>query len=112
MIAPGATFNATQQVSVTAGSGTIPALINQGVGFMANRSIAIDTDAPAGNRFDAGILVSPAGALYGTVTPNATDVIVNGLRVTLAGALVYESAAAVLVVNGNGITANGRLAVV
>jgi hypothetical protein len=112
MLAPGATFNATQQVTVTAGAGTIPALINQGIGFMANGSIAIDTDAPAGARYDAGILVSPAGALYGTVTPNATDVVVNGLLVTQTGALVYEVAAAALVVNGNGITANGRLAVV
>lgn len=79
---------------------------------MTNGSVAIDTDAPAGNNYGAGFKLSATGAIYGTVTSDPSDVIVNGLRITQTGAVVYESAATTLVVNGNPLTANGRLAVI
>lgn len=102
----------SDRVTVTAGLGTVPAVISGGYGFMANGSLAIDTDVPAGNNYDAGIRMSAAGAVYGTITSDPSDVIVNGLRITQTGAVVYESAATTLVVNGNPLTANGRLAVI
>lgn len=110
-IAPGMSFSAAGRINVTAGAATAPAVISNGVGFMADGTLAIDTDAPAGNRYDAGFRLSSAGAIYGTTSPNADDVLLGGLRITQTGAVVYEAAASVLVVNGNPITANGRLAV-
>jgi hypothetical protein len=108
-IAPGMSFTA-DRINVTAGAATAPNNISNGVGFMSNGNLAIDTDAPAGNRYDAGFRLSALGAIYGTTTPNADDVLLGGLRITQVGAVVYEAAAMTIVVNGNPITANGRLA--
>lgn len=111
MIAPGLTISGGR-ISVTAGAATAPALINQGYGFMANGSLAIDTDAAAGANYGAGFRLSAAGAIYGTTSTAGTDTVNQGLLMSITGQVIYESAAATLVVNGNPITANGRLAVI
>jgi hypothetical protein len=111
MLAPGITL-VGDRVPVTAGPGTIPDFYSSGVGFMNNGSLAIDTNAASGNAADQGYAQSPAGALYGTTSLNASDVYVRGLRVSAAGAIVYESAAAASFVNGDPLTAAGVLAVV
>jgi hypothetical protein len=112
MLAPGISFNGTQ-VMVTAGAATTAAVINGGYGFMANGSLALDTDAPAGNSYAGfGIRLNTTGALYATLTSDPSDVICGGLRVTQTGALVYEVAAATHIEQGNPMTANDRFAVV
>jgi hypothetical protein len=113
MLAPGAILSATGNLPITAGAGQVPNYINQGVGFMNNGSVAIDTNVPAAAAtFNGGIAQSAAGALHGTVAPAGTDGTIAGIRVSALGQVVYEAAAAVLFSSGNGITSNGRLATV
>ena len=108
-VAPGMTFNGSGQVNATTGAGTVPNFINQGVGFMANGNLALDTAAPAGTLFDNGIAQSAAGAFYATVTPAGTDVFAAGVRVSTLGQIVVEVAVPTSFSNGNPVTANGRL---
>ena len=100
------------RVLITAGAGVVPDYFDQGVGFMSDGSLAIDTDAPAGDVYRAGIRQSADGAIYGTVTPTPDDVWIAGIRVTPAGQIVYEDAAATSYNNGNPVTANGRFATI
>lgn len=111
MIAPGMKFGAGGRIAATIGVGTVADFINQGVGFMNGGNLAIDTGAPAGSVNDEGIAQNASGAFYGTVTPNATDTWIAGVRVSAAGALIIESADAATFSNGNGITAAGNLSV-
>lgn len=110
MLAPGSVFDGAGSVNITAGPGTIPALINEGVGFMADGSIAVDTDAPVGSLYFQGIRQSAAGAFYGTTVTDPSDVYISGLRVSVLGQLVYEVAAPAAFNNGNPISAAGNLA--
>lgn len=111
MLAPGMSF-ASSRVNTTIGSGTAANFINQGIGFMSNGDLAIDTDAPAGTNFKGGIRLNSTGAIYGTTTAAAGDVWVEGIRVSSLGQVVYEAAAATFFNNGNPFTSNGRLAVI
>lgn len=111
MLAPGMVFNGAGSVDITAGAATTPAFFNQGVGFMADGSLAVDTDAPAGDIWDGGIRQSAAGAFYGTVTPDPTDVFLRGgVRVSAIGQLVFEAAAPAAFNNGNPVAASGLFA--
>lgn len=110
MLAPGSVFS-SGRVDITAGAGQTPDYFNQGVGFMDDGSLAIDTNAPAGSIFRAGIRQSAAGAFYGTTSVNGTDVWVGGIRVSASGQIVYESAAPTSFQNGNPVTSNGRFAI-
>lgn len=109
MLAPGMTIT-NGQVSVTAGAATEPDFFNQGVGFMSDGSLAINTDPPSGDIYRNGIRQSTAGAFYGTTSEDPSDEFVGGLRISAAGQLVYEAAAAASYINGNPLTANGRFA--
>lgn len=111
MLAPGMTINSNGRVEATIGAGTTPNFFNQGVGFMANGELAIDTAAPSGSVYRAGIRQSAAGAFYGTTSTAGTDIYVGGLRVSAAGQLVYEVANGTQYVNGNPLTSNARFAV-
>lgn len=112
MLVPGMVFSGAGSVDITAGAATTPAFFNEGVGFMADRSLAVDTDAPAGNIWRAGMRQSAAGALYGTVTSDPTDVFLEGgIRVSAIGQLIYEAAAAAAFNNGNPVAASGLFAV-
>lgn len=110
MLAPGMSFSSSR-VNTTIGAGTAADFINQGVGFMNNGDLAIDTDTPTGTNWKAGIRLNSTGAIYGTTSTAGTDVFVEGLRVSEDGAVVYESAATSFFNNGNPYTSNGRLAV-
>ncbi len=111
MLAPGMTISAGNSVNATIGAATAPTFFNQGVGFMANGDIAIDTDAPSGSIYRNGIRQSALGAFYGTTSTAGSDVWIGGLRVSAAGQLVYEVADGTQTVNGNPLTANGVFAV-
>ncbi len=111
MLAPGVTINSNGRIEATIGAATNPSFFNEGVGFMANGELAIDTDAPAGDIYRAGIRQSALGAFYGTTSTAGTDIWIGGLRVSVSGQLVYEVANGVDYVNGNPLTSNGRLAV-
>jgi hypothetical protein len=111
MLAPGATLSAAGRLFATIGAGTAPAFFNQGIGFMANGSVAFDTNAPTGNIVNDGWSVSPAGALYATLVQLGTDIYISGLRTSILGQIVIESNDAVTFNNGNGITAAGNLSV-
>lgn len=111
MIAPGMTINSNGRIECTIGAGTTPNFFNQGVGFMTNGELAIDTNAPSGSNYRNGIRQSSAGAFYGTTSTAGTDIWIGGLRVSASGQLVYEVANGTQYVNGNPLTANGRLAV-
>lgn len=111
MLAPGMTINSNGRVESTIGAGTAPDFFNQGIGFMTNGELAIDTNAPAGSVYRNGIRQSAAGALYGTTSTAGSDVWIGGLRVSVDGQLVYEAANAASYVNGNPLTSNGVFAV-
>lgn len=111
MLAPGMTIDASGSVNATIGAATDPDFFNEGVGFMTNGDLAIDTDSPTGSIYRAGIRQSALGAFYGTTSTAGTDVYIGGLRVSAAGQLVYEVANGTQYVNGNPLTANARFAV-
>lgn len=111
MLAPGMLFVGTQ-VDVTIGAAQAPNFINEGIGFMNDGSLAIDSDAPAGEFYKAGLRLNAAGAIYGTTVAAAGDVWNEGVRMSSLGQLVYEVAAAVAFNNGNPLTAAGLFAVV
>lgn len=111
MLTPGLLFS-SGRVAITAGAAQVPDYLNQGVGFMNNGTLAIDTDAPTGSAYVCGVRLSAAGAVYGTTTAGGSDVWVGGLRVSPTGQLVYESAAATGYNNGNPLTSNGRFATI
>ncbi len=77
---------------------------------MNDGSLAVDTDAPSGDFWRAGIRQSAAGAFYGTTTAAGTDNWVGGIRVSNIGQIVFEAAAAVNFQNGDPATSNGRFA--
>lgn len=105
MLAPGATFT-NGKLKVSGGSAKVPDFINQGVGFMNDGSVAIDTDSPTGSRYRAGIRQNASGAFFATATTSGTDIYIGGIRVSTAGALVYENDGTVLgYSNGNPYTA-------
>lgn len=109
MIAPGMRFSAAGRVEATIGAAITPNFFNEGVGFMSNGDIAVDTDAPAGNVYRAGVRQSSAGAFYGTTSTAATDVYVGGMRISNLGQIVYEVADPTFFCNGNPFTAAGVL---
>lgn len=108
-IAPGLTIS-SGRVSITAGAGQVPNFISQGVGFMNNGSLALDTNAVAGNVQDNGFAMNASGALYGTLSTAGTDDYQAGARRSAAGAVVYVVGAATQYGNGNPQGANGELA--
>jgi hypothetical protein len=112
MIVPGELFTGTQ-ITVTRGLGTTATQILQGFGFMNDGSLALDTTAvpatPAS--ITKGVAQNASGAAYSTTAQNASDSWIEGVRVSAAGALVVEVAAAAGFSNGNPITAGGNLAV-
>lgn len=111
MLAPGMTVNASGRISVTMGAGTVPAFFNEGWGFMANGSLALDTDAPTGDVWQRGFRKSPAGALYANTVTAGSDVYIDGLRVSTGGRLRVEAANGASYVNGTPLTAAGLVAV-
>ena len=112
MLVPGLLFTGTQ-VTVTRGLGTTADVILQGFGFKNDGSLALDTTAvpnpPAS--ITKGVAQNASGAAYSDTVQNATDSWVEGVRVSAAGALIVEVAAAANFSSGNPITANGNLAV-
>jgi len=110
MLVPGVVFT-SGRVDITTGAGQTPDFFNQGFGFMNDGSLAVDTDAAAGSNYTKGIRQSAAGAIYGTTSTNATDVWLEGIRISSTGVLVYESAAATSYSSRNPITAAGNFAV-
>jgi hypothetical protein len=54
VLAPGMQISG-QAVFATVGAGTTPSFINQSIGFMADGSLALDTNAPAGSFYKAGL---------------------------------------------------------
>ena len=112
MLVPGVIIN-SGRILVAAGAGQTPNFLNQGVGFMTNGPVAIDTNAPAGNAYLAGIRRSAAGAIYGTTALDSSgpDVFLHGLRLSRVGVLVCADSAPNNYQNGNPQTANGALAV-
>lgn len=112
MLALGMTINSNGRVTATIGAATDPDFFNEGVGFMSNGELAIDTDAPSGSIYREGIRQSALGAFYGTTSTAGTDVWIGGLRVSVDGVLVYELANGTQYVNGNPLTANGVFAAI
>lgn len=111
MLAPGMTFSAAGRVETTIGAATAADFINEGVGFMNNGDLAIDTDAPTGNNWKGGVRINSSGAIYGTTATAGSDVWVEGIRVSADGQLIYEAANPTSFNNGNPVTANGLFAV-
>lgn len=113
MLAPGAVLSATGRLFATIGANTLPDFFNEGVGFMNNGSVAMDSNVANSPSYAGGVSRNLAGALFVTTTTDPTDVYVNGLRVSVIdnGAIIIESADATSFSNGNGITAAGSLSV-
>lgn len=111
MLTPGLLFS-SGRVDVTAGAAQTPDFISGGFGFMNDGSLAVDTDAAAGSSYVKGLRMNASGAVYGTTSANSDDLHLEGVRISTAGAIVYESAAADHYASGNPVTANGRFAVI
>jgi hypothetical protein len=109
VIFPGAVLKADGTVDITASSGQVADFINEGIGFMNDGSVAIDTGAPAGNNWKAGFRLNASGAIYGTVTTTGL-LYIEGVRISDLGALVYAVALPQDYVNGNPIRTTGVLA--
>lgn len=112
MLAPGSVLSAAGRLFATIGANTLPDFFNEGVGYMNNGSVAMDSAANS-PVYAGGLAYNLAGALLVTLTQDVSDTFVNGLRISgiSNGALVVESADAVSFSNGNGITAAGNLSV-
>lgn len=112
MLAPNGTFTAAGRFNAVASAGPTPSVFVGGLGFDTGVNLLIDTNAVAANtNRDQGIAQSAAGAIYGSTTVTATDVIVNGMRVSTTGALIYVQANPTQIVNGNPFDANGALCI-
>jgi|SRR5882724_5957987 len=113
MLAPGAVLGANGRLFATIGANTLPDFFNEGIGFMNNGSVAMDTNTNNTFRYSGGFAINLAGALFVTITSDPSDIYINGLRISIIdnGALVVESANAASFSNGNGITAAGNLSV-
>lgn len=111
MLAPGAVISPAGRLFATIGAATLPDFFNEGIGYMNNGSVAMDSNVPVSTRFAGGFGYNLAGALFVTTVPSGTDVWVSGLRVSTLGQIIVESADAVSFSNGNGITAAGNLSV-
>lgn len=112
MLVPGLTFT-SGRVEITAGAGIVPNFFNQGLGFMNDGSLAVDTDVPTGSVYRAGFRISPNGAIYGVdeaaSTPSHS---IQGLLVEASGRLIYDSVMAIDVyTSGNPVDTDGVLAV-
>lgn len=110
MLAPGMTITSGQIVT-TAGAGQVPDFYNQGVGFMNDGSLALDTDTPDGTTYRNGIRQNADGAFYVTTDTDPSDVWIGGLRVSAIGQLVGEVGVATGYSNGNPVATGGGLAV-
>jgi len=111
MLAPGGTFS-SGRLDITASAGNVPAVFSNGFGWESDGSLCVDTNAVSGSIWNGGFRMTAAGAVFGTTSVAGSDVWIGGVRVSTGGAVVYEVAAQSTFDNGNGITANGRLAVV
>ncbi len=97
---------------ITASSGpTATAWFQGGFGKGASDVLLVDTAAPSGALWIDGFRVNATGCIFGTTSTASDDIWVAGLRCSKEGAVVYEVAAVTQWVNGNPITANGRLSV-
>ena len=114
MLSPGTVLdNATGRLRVL--NGAPPTAVGRmpgGFAYGANDRLCIHTGAPAGNNYIKGIRTTTDGIIYGTTTTDVADQFVAGVRVATSGALVYQSAPAIDVVNGDPIRGNGALAVI
>jgi hypothetical protein len=114
MLCPGMVFGAGSRIAATIGLGTAASQILQGVGFMANGNLALDTtaSAPSPTSFTKGIAQNASGAFFAIVaTQLPTDTFVEGIRVSILGQIVIESADAAGFASGNPITAAGNFSV-
>ncbi len=111
MLAPGIALSSGRYDITASAAPTATAWFQGGFGKGANDVLLVDTNAPAGSLWIKGFRVNATGCIYGTTSTAGTDIWVSGLRCSSAGAIVYEVAAAVAAVNGDPVTANGRLAV-
>lgn len=98
------------RVLITVGAAIASQMYSQGIGFLNNGRLPIDSAAPAGNIWNAGMRLNSSGCPYGTTAVNATDVYLGGLRFTTQGQLVYADAASTGFSNGTPITATGAMA--
>lgn len=78
---------------------------------MNNGNLALDTNAPSGTVGNSGFSQNASGSIFATTVPSATDVYIAGVRVSVLGQLIVESADAATFSNGNPITAGGNFAV-
>ena len=111
MIVPGLTFGAGGRCAATIGLGTTADFLNQGFGFKTGGNLALDTNAPSGAVGNSGFAQNASGAVFATVTQLGTDIWNDGVRTSILGQLVIESADAVTFANGNPTTAAGNFAV-
>lgn len=105
-------FGAGGRIAATISIGQAANFISQGFGFMNNGNLALDTTVvPAPVSFTKGIAQNATGAAFAVVGQLATDVFVEGIRVSVLGQIVIESADAATFANGNPVTAAGNFAV-
>lgn len=113
MLIPGMVFGAGGRIAATIGLAQVADQILQGFGFMNNGNLALDTAVvPAPVSFTKGIAQNASGAAFAIIaTQAATDTFVEGIRVSVLGQIVIESADAAGFASGNPITAAGNFAV-
>jgi len=107
MLFPGVVFTSDRVTAEVAG---VITHIHGGFAFTALSEIVLDT-ANDPQVFIKGLGCRNTGAVCATTTTAGTDVFIEGVRVTAAGKLVIEDAAADHTTPGNPCTATGALAV-
>jgi hypothetical protein len=81
------------------------------VGYDSDGHVVGALEPVADAVYNGGLAYTAYAAVFVTTTTDASDVYVQGVRVTVEGAVVIEDAVPVRFVNGNPVTATGALAV-
>ncbi len=107
MLFPGVVFTSDRVTAEVAG---VIDHITGGFAFTALSEVVLEVVA-APQVFIKGIGCRNTGAVCATTTTDVSDVYIEGVRVTTAGALVYADAAPDHTTSGNPCTSTGALAV-
>lgn len=109
MIVPGCLYNSTGRLDISSAAGIVPNYFHGGFGFMTDGTLAMDSNAPAGNFYTAGFRQSANGAIY-HVSGAGTSYNAGGYRMTATDQLCTIGSAPDVFSNLDGfIAASGRL---
>jgi hypothetical protein len=111
MLAPGSTYTSAGRLNATLTLGPTVSYIAQGIAYDAAGNVLLDSTAVSGSNQYAKLARNATGAIFGTTSVNASDVIAGGLRISSTGQLVVVQGNPVVNENGNPLSTNGELCI-